>query len=494
MKKTMGRMLSAAVIVVMSLLLITGCSGGQSGDGSETSLLWYIPIESQNDSNQIFAKANEYIKDKIGVTVDFVPISIGDYDSKIQIINAAKQKYDIIFTSNWLNNYESAVHNGTLYDITDMVKEYAPQTYANIPEKFWDGTKIDDKIYAVINQQIMARGTCICVPVKNKEMNVDYNAIKTWKDCSLFLDEYHKQTGNFTYMGNLWTGLTLWHGMDELLGSDIVGAYYINDDASDGHIQVINQFESPEFLEYIKGRREWVENGWVENTIGAKFDYDSFVLENGKDAFVPQLCLYPTYKPGVEQEIENVRHFPVETSYKQEGFVSRSGVTSTMTGIGAYSGHPDKALQLLELVNNDPYLMNLLSFGLEGINYIKNEDGSITLSQENVYSTNNWALGNIFNCYVLEGQSPDIWKETAEINEAGKVSELIGFVPDVTSITNEISNCTAAASEFSSALCMGVVDVDSYYAQFLAKLKAGGCDRIVQTMQQQVDEYLASRK
>ncbi len=493
MKKITKRMCSLLLVIILVLSCV-GC--GNTKDDGEISLLWYIPIDSQNDTNEIFAKANEYIKEKLGFTVEFVATSIGDYDSKMQVINASRSEFDLVFTSNWLNNYEKAVKNGVLMDITELIKEHAPKTYANIPEKFWDGAKVDGKLYGVINQQIIARGPCIMTPVQNLDMNVDFESIQTWQDCAKFLEEYHKVSGGgYTYMGNLWSGLTLWHGLDELLGASVVGAYYIDDDKSDGKIEVVNQYETPEYLEYIKERRKWVENGWTESVVGDTFDYDAWVLENGESGYLPQFCVYATYKPGVEKELEATKNFPLKTTYRPEqGFVSRNGITATMTGVGAYSKHPKEALQLIELVNNDEYLFNLLTYGIEGHNYTRNEDGTVTPSTENIYSCQNWAIGNVFNSYVREGESLDVWDRTREINEAGRVSELIGFIPDISNITTEISNCTSAASEFNGVLCTGMVDVDEYYEKFLAKLKAGGCDKIVAELQRQVDEYVASSK
>ena len=75
---------------------------------------------------------------------------------------------------------------------------------------------------------------------------------------------------------------------------------------------------------------------------------------------------------------------------------------------------------LLNLVFADPYLFNLLCFGVEGVNYEFAEDGSVTYIEEGGYNPCvDWAMGNQFNAYVRTGQDLDVWDQTKAMNDAG---------------------------------------------------------------------------
>ena len=66
----------------------------------------------------------------------------------------------------------------------------------------------------------------------------------------------------------------------------------------------------------------------------------------------------------------------------------------------------------------------------------------------------------------------------------------MGFVPDVTPISNEIASVTNVAGQYMTILGTGAVDPDEYLPQFIQKLKDAGMDVIVAEKQAQLDRWL----
>ena len=101
----------------------------------------------------------------------------------------------------------------------------------------------------------------------------------------------------------------------------------------------------------------------------------------------------------------NVVEYPQATA--DEAFSSAFAIVNGIQ-------YPDRAMQVLFLLNSDEYFRNLLQYGVEGVNYIKEDDGSISpyIEGDGVYNMNMFYTGNSFMLY----NSP-IW--TAEMNALG---------------------------------------------------------------------------
>ncbi len=96
---------------------------------------------------------NKILKDKIGATIQLNPIDWSAFTEKMQLKNAAGEKYDMTFTSSWANPYYPSVKNGVLADLTDLLPAGAPNYWKSINPGAWEAAKVGGKLYAAINQQ-----------------------------------------------------------------------------------------------------------------------------------------------------------------------------------------------------------------------------------------------------------------------------------------------------------------------------------------------------
>ena len=83
-------------------------------------------LPEQPDSKAVMDALNEYTKEKLNITVEYV-FHGGSYADKIQVIIASGEEYDACFTSNWINSYNTNVAKGAFLDIKDMLPEAAPR-------------------------------------------------------------------------------------------------------------------------------------------------------------------------------------------------------------------------------------------------------------------------------------------------------------------------------------------------------------------------------
>lgn len=494
MKKT-KKLLALVLATIMAGILFAGCVGNSK---KSESLKWYIfDNPSNTNAKQVYEELNKKIYEKVGAHVEFVPIISGNYEAKMQVLNATAEQMDIVFVSNWLNNYYNNVAKNTLLPLDDLLKT-TPKLYETIPDYFWDGAKVNGKIYAVPNQQIAAREARFAIPEQNvKLLGIDVNEFMSrtgnYKTYLGAADEYlrllNSKTNTYAKLGEIWSdGLSLFN-MEEVVGSRLPGAIRYAD-AEDGSIEIINQYKSDEFKYYINLRRQWVKEGLVQSEIEDTRALPGLTDEN---VIIPALYRVNVWKPGVEQDILNSEKYMAVPLVKTEGWLTSGGIAATMMGISSTSKNPELALKVLELVNTDKEIYNLLVYGIEGVNYEKIGENRIKIKESPFYSLESWAAGNVYNGYLLPTQADDTWEETKKINDSAKRSPLLGFSPILDNVKTEVAACSSALDEFLKVLDYGVVDVDTAYSDFINKLDVAGADKIIAEVQAQVNEWLKTK-
>ena len=475
----------------MALSLI-GCSSEDSGGNGSISLKYYFPLNAQDDNDMILGEANQMIKEKLNVDMNFIAVDFANYAQKMQLINASRESYDLCFTSNWSNDYYQNVENGNLTALDELLTEYAPGLMEQVGMRYWDGVRVDGKIYGVINRQIMARENGYVVPYAfANELDMDLSEeFKTLDGIEKYLKAVQEKHPEAVKVFPFSLAYMNTQGIELFMGDTFPIAIYKYEE---GCPQVFNPYESKEYKDYLAKRKQWVAEGiapqnmYIDNeALNAKF-----FLNGQLAAPIGQLS---TYKPGVEAEMLAQHEVELKAIPLGGALIGSSSVLSTMLAIPQTSENPEAAMQYINLINTDKDLYNLLSFGIEDRNYTKVGENRIELNKDHSYIAANWAIGDVYNSYVMEGQEDTVWAETEEMNQSADLSPLFGFVPDTDSLSVQISNCTTVVNEFSTSLDWGVGDVDAQYEEFIKKLGEAGLNDILTEVQNQINEWYNSKQ
>ena len=106
---------------------------------------------------------------------------------------------------------------------------------------------------------------------------------------------------------------------------------------------------------------------------------------------------------------------------------------------------------------------------------------------------NAWEFGNQFNGLLLENQEDGVWEEPRQMNEDAVKSPMIGFVPNTDPIANELANITNVNSEYGARKGYGTEDASVWWDEYIEKLNQAGEQKILDELQKQYDEFLASK-
>lgn len=480
----MKRIFCLMLCLVMAASLLVGCGETET----EEKLIWYARINKQAANEEVFAKVDEYVKSKIGMGVEIVVLE--DYATKMPVIAASNEDYDIVYTSSTINNYFKNAANGDFLALDELLPQYAPNLWNMFGEDVWNAMRVGGKLYGVTNQQIMARGPALYIPKRNVELlGLD---LEEYKELNLdtvekYLRLVKEKTGSYSYVPDFWTGggSQMW-GIEQVVGSNLPGAIRITDE----NPVVFDQYKSPEFKEYAEKRIQWVQEGLTAPVHTLETDFKKFA-DTPEGEIIPILGCTRAYQPGMEENFVKQYGFEVQVITVSEPILNSYGIAATMTAVNSATRYPEKSVEFLELLHTDPYLFNLIAYGIEGKHYEKTGENTIKVISQD-YAQPTWAISNLFNSYIVEGNDPEMWNKMKEINDTAVRSPLLGFVPDTDEVKLEIANCNAALDEYLDVVCEGLMDMATYDA-FVAKLDAAGSEKIMNAVNNQVNNWKVSK-
>lgn len=463
----------------------TGSSGGAAEPITVKWCVFGASGDIRQDKDLVLEDLNKKLVEKINVKLDLEIIDQGEFNDKMKLKSTAGEDYDLVFTANWINNFNENMSRDAFMPLDELFEEYGREMAAAIPEWLLDVGKVDGKLYAVPNQQIIARQMGVAI---QKEYADKYGFTKTSlsdiSELEPFLDEIVKNEPDMfpidkradAVLEKDYEGIVSVGSLPGNSGDCIV----IKKEDPQGNIMSVTQIID----EQIKKDYEWYQKGYIRSDIAT-------VVDNAADVKANRyVCTLSSYKPGWDAELssrQGVEHItvPVEGAYIK----TISGI-ETMTAINVNSKHPAEAMKLLNLVYTDKEIYNELLFGLEGIHYTKTGDNSAAPLEDTKYnlSSSAWKLGNQFNAWYLPGQAEGVWEETDKLNREAVVSPLRGFTFDPTNVQSELAQIGAVVKEYANGQ-FTTKDIDAYIAERNQKMEQAGLAVVLQETQRQIDEW-----
>lgn len=484
--------LMIAACLIAAAAGIASCGTKQTSDNSKIpTIKWYVRYEEQKDNQRVLEKVNEITQKNIGAKLEIKRVDAGDYGEKIKLAMASNESFDLCHMAPRYDFY-SHVTKGAFQPVDELMQQYAPVTYSQIPEAFWEATKVDGRIMGVINYQIVGRQNgFVAQKALLEKYNFDLDGVKKLEDIEPFLESVKNgEPANVSPIGI--NGGTYTWAMTHYIGFDAIGSesYPGVIKISDDNYTVVNQYESKEFLNYCKQMQSWYEKGYIANDAATATNGADMRLQGLEAVFLDNVA--PGYEPMFAKQMGDR---PVDTVVIDPPFVNTSNIIATMTCLSKTSENPEKAMQLLELINTDADgIYNLLCFGIEGVHYNKVGERRIEKIADSGYDPNSaWMFGNNFNAYLIPGQEDDLWEQTMELNKNATPSKLLGFTLDTEPIKIELSQCKTVIDEYIPSLTTGAVNPEEYISQFINKLKKANVDKIIAEEQRQIDEWLKTR-
>ncbi len=448
---------------------------------------------------------NEITEKKINthVTLDWIPV--GQYSDQVSLNMSANEGADLLMvTPINASSFSALISQNQLIALDDMIDQYGTGI-KEIAGNYLKGAQINGKTYAVPSYRtlnsdgyiVMRKDILDSLGLTEKAENMS-----SWSEYEDILKQVVAANPGLSGVssnngaGTIITNGGFFSGPDAFTDDtayDTLGDTYNIIAADYGTDKAMSYFETDQFYQMIKRVKEWYDNGLVYKDSATTDETGDSLIKN--NVTFSEICQSET---GVEISKKESTGYDVVCKKYTSAPVSTQSCTKFCWGIPITAKEPEAAMRFLNLMYTDKDICNLLTWGIEGTDYVvKNgeacfPDGKDTSSV--AYHSNDFLYGNQFLCYPWEGQGAD-FRTTAEesLKKAG-TSKYFGFICDTSAITNELTATYNVTQQYATSLESGSAsDLDSNYQEFISALKAAGVDSIVAEYQSQLDTWLSSQ-
>ena len=353
-----------------------------------------------------------------------------------------------------------------------------------IGKDFLDGTKVNGKYYGMpTNKEKAHNFGFLCQTDELKKLNIDPTTIKSLDDMEKYFDQV-KADGLIPICAQ---GMDCpfkfldWDAFDADLSPF---AFDPNDET-----KVVNPFTADKTVAFYKKMKTYHDKGYFSSDVltskGQEADMGTGKYFCGSWSLMPGKA--DTESTSLKLGLTQIDITPVEKTNRE--------TLGALLAIPATSKHPDEAFKFISLLYTDKDLINLMTYGIEGTDYTKTSENVIKINADTDFvSAGGWIMGNQFNNYLTEVQSPTLFEDIEKYNDSAKVLDDLGFVYDNSGCKTEYANCQGVVQKYYPQLFYGTCgDVDATVSKFDSELKQAGLEKLLSDVQSQYDKWKQSK-
>jgi len=488
------RIISLILVLVLAASLFAGCGSGKKGSGEVT---WVVIGTEAADNEDVFAKFNEMLKKKTGLTLNFEYIDQAQYDLKF----SAGDSFDLVLCPDWLGYWQNA-SKGAFMELTEKdFQEYTPYIWEHGKEQL-NAAMFEGKYYGIPGiQKVTPNRTLVVRGDLMDKLGIE--TLDTIDDIDAYLMgvadlnkkgetnivPYNSPGNNPWMIFSMWASDWGWAAPGSL---SYGGHYYYS--IFDQKQQIFLAVDKPEVKEYSEVVKKWYDNGVFSKSILSNTTTAEEAYKNGKSAFAwtasPSSAnlIYNDLK-----KIEGADKWDTRFYTMYSRFQKTYNYLSQAAAVSATSKNKENALKLLNTLYEDEELYLLLYHGIEGKHYSVDENGEYIPLSEN-YSGPNTGIVNQKYEFPTKYDYPYALDLVAEM-ESIAVSDPTVNCPiqsegDAASMKVQLDDIF---KEYSTPRMYGAVDsVDAALKREKDALVVAGTEKYIKVVQAQVDEYVKS--
>ncbi|MBP8989211.1 MAG: ABC transporter substrate-binding protein [Clostridia bacterium] len=468
-------------------------------------LMRSIPPDNELVQNEI----NAYIKDLIHVSIELVPISMGDYTQQVTLMITSKEDMDLMCTMpGGPLQFSNMTAQNQLLDITDLLNEYGQgiiESIENVNPKYLDATKIKGRYYAVPSNY--NKVTNMYVSIRKDvlaEQNLDLKAVKNMADLEAILETL-RENYDIPPLAYAKAGSTLLVFTNGILNFDHFEETIPIDTLGDGDFKygiiknndnydIINFYETDDYKKIVEKAHEWYTKGYIyPDAATAEESSSDIVRANGA------LGNIVASERGVEQLENNRCGHEMEVTQIGTGLVATNNLQKFTWALPVTCKKPEAAMKFLNLTYTDEHVINLLNFGIEGVHYVVTEDGTIDFPEGVTAETTRYGVfmdflfGNQFLAKVWKGNPPNLRELSLEDNRNAEVTNTAGFVVVSTEMQDQLAAVTNVLQQYRPFLESGTSDPTTALPEMQNALQAAGFQEILDEVQRQLNDWLSNQ-
>lgn len=475
----------------------------------------------QANSDKVWAAFNEQLQQYVpNTTVEFIDVSFDEYSEKFSQVLASGEGVDLAWTG-WLINKPQNIADGNLMPLDDLLAEYGQGIVDILGENVVEihRNAADGKLYYLPSWQGLVgdrRGWLVVTEIAELAGDTWIEdteaALNKWRNnysdnteaFQAVLDQATKYLAAAKEAGKLGAGINTgrvfgWSMYNGTRSNPGVGGSEIGIPFEDNTFTVIDGVASEHYKLYAKTMADWYKEGYIRSDIMSVDTSTLTMPKNGEITDTTYVFSCDPYLTEADQDAAtadagmDMTYLPVE----ENASLILGGDTSY--AIPYCADEPERAMMVLNAIYSQPDLYNTLIYGIEGEDYTKNADGTITTSYvgasptaDDSYGIQRWIIGSCKNALINNGTDPNYYADLEALEETARVNPFLNFTFDRTNVEGICASILNVYYEYGPQIDNGVAgdNWEELYNNYMAARKDAGIEELVTEFQNQLNAYI----
>lgn len=513
MKKIIALMMAATMT-----LGLTACGGGDAASSASTDASSTASAETSSSASsgeypvikmaysrmfntdseaKVEEEMNKILRETAQAEIDLVAIDFSSLTQQMNLLLSGGNDSIDIFSSFWYLPMSTLYANGQIADMTELLEEHPDvlELFADYPEVL-DCCKIDGKFYALPTVGAYSSPMVyLCKKTDSDSANIDWTQVKTLNDATEAMLKMKEVNPDHYYIPGATETYYIPKDIDYLGDTYFFGV--LTDPLNSTTVE--NYYESDYFLNFMENVKIWQENDLITPDPMSNTNPTLMSLQYGLCSGTPGYS-FDAEEFCYEANIQGQYGDDIVGTNLGERLITTGNVSTYLWHITSFSQNKEAAMRVLAAFYTDSRLDCLLGNGIEGENYVVNEDGTLAFPEGKNNTNCGWTgmgasynLPNSSGCPVWYYQPTNFWELQLDSNAEAKPSLALGFNFDATPVADQITACTNVYSQYYLPLINGEVDIDEVLPVFQQALHDAGIDDIIAEKQAQLDAWLAAK-
>lgn len=473
----------------------------------------------QKDSEMVWAEFNELLQQYVpNTTVEFIPVVNAEYKERFSQVLAAEEKIDLVWTGYIINDKNMHIKDGNFIALDDLLAEYGQGIVETLGQQVVEIHKNeeDGKLYIIPCWQGLYGNKLswlvldeIAELAGNTWMEDTQKALTKWREnCSgvedfqAVLDQATKYLAAAKEAGKLGAGPNLsrlfgWNMTSTASQFAIfhqIGLNWFDDTFTAVDLQHNEYVEA-----YYETVSKWYEAGFIRSDI-MSVDLKSMSLP--KDGNITEntwiMSTEANLLPGDDATWTASCGMDVTLlTIESEGYFQNG--SATCYSIPYCADAPERAMMVLDVLYTQKDLYNLFVYGIEGVHYTVNNDGTINTEYtaaspkaDHAYGVARWMMGSCKNALVNNGTDPNYYSDLEKAEKTARINPFMNFSFDNTNVADIVASVEAIFEEYNKALFWGAYGSDwkTKYDDINKIRYDAGYQKVIDEYQAQLDTYI----
>ena len=450
------------------------------------------------DLDAVEAAVNEITIPEINVEVEFYPLLFSEAESQVSLMISAGTQLDLAVCASQ-TAFSSLVNKNMVYELDELYDKYGNNIKEHM-EPAMGGGYLGDALYGIPSIEKYGREYGLLIEKEVAEA-AGYDPDKelyTMEEIGEFLKAASQVTdktliqiaGSGTTLTNFdYFNLVDYLGADAACGGIIGGGH-------DGSTTITNVFASKEYMEFCKYMHEWYQAGYINQDAITNSDSSQSAITAGVAAGYLMNSEFDmvdgqSAANGVEMVCLTVR----------DHYMTQNDVQGQTWVIPVTCENPEAAMKLLDLTYGNYDLLNLLVYGIEGLDYRTLDDGTGRIGFLEGDTAQTVGFHQWFGLYgdpafkatwesEPAGRQELLAAYNEELNETN-TSPFMGYTFNTESQKTAYAAVTDVLSTYRTALESGTADPETTIPEFIKALEDNGINTLIEANQEALDAWLA---